>query len=112
MLIPGNEVIQLEHHNNMQELMDFPIWFLWRWGKDKNGNAIKVPFSSNGGKTGTNLPYKNTWVTYDEAVKAKDIQKADGIGFRVPEGYFFLDVDGKEVEHPFVQIMLKRYNTS
>lgn len=96
----------------MQELMDFPIWFLWRWGKDKNGNAIKVPFSSNGGKTGTNLPYKNTCVTYDEAVKAKDIQKADGIGFRVPEGYFFLDVDGKEVEHPFVQIMLKRYNTS
>ncbi|HHW37008.1 MAG TPA: hypothetical protein GXX18_07205 [Bacillales bacterium] len=37
--------------NAMQELMDMKIWFLWRWGKDKNGRRvqrIKIVYSSIG----------------------------------------------------------------
>lgn len=58
-----------------------------------------------------NSEYQKTWVTYDEAILAKQHMKADGIGFVIPEGYFFLDVDHQELTNPFVQMMLKRFSS-
>ena len=46
-----------------------------------------------------------------EANVAKQHMKADGIGFVIPEGYFFLDVDHQELTNPFVQMMLKRFSS-
>lgn len=37
--------------------------------------------------------------------------KADGIGFVIPAGYFFLDIDHQELTNPFVQMMLKRFSS-
>ena len=34
-----------------------------------------------------------------------------GVGFKIPKGYFFLDIDHKELNDPFVQMMLKRFNS-
>ena len=97
--------------NPMQELMDMKIWFLWVWGKDKNGNPTKVPIAANGGKTGTNAAYSNTWVTYEEAVAAAKEHGAAGVGFKIPDGYFFLDIDHKELTDPFVQTILNRFDS-
>lgn len=97
--------------NPMQELMDMKIWFLWVWGKDKNGNPTKVPIAASGGKTGTNTVYSNTWVTYEEAIAAAKVRGVAGVGFKIPKGYFFLDIDHKELNDPFVQTMLKRFNS-
>ncbi len=96
--------------NHMKELMDMKIWFLWVW-KTVKGKQTKCPISAYGGTTGTTPEYSDTWVTYEEALKVKDIQKSAGIGFKIPKGYFFLDVDDKEVTHPFVQLLLSRFDS-
>ncbi|NCD10437.1 MAG: DNA primase, partial [Negativicutes bacterium] len=83
--------------DSMQELKQMRIWFLWRWGADKNGKPTKNPFAANGGATGIDDAHSNTWVYYDEAVAAVDKFHAAGVGFKIPENYFFLDIDHKEL---------------
>lgn len=97
--------------NAMQELMDMKIWFLWRYATGKSGKITKVPFAVNGGATGTNDEYSSTWVTHEEAIAVKEKYHAAGLGFKLPKGYFFLDIDHKAVTDPFVQMMLARYDT-
>lgn len=97
--------------NVMQELMDMKIWFLWRFSTGKNGKMTKVPFSANGGVTGTNDDYSSTWATYDDAFAVKDNLYAAGLGFKLPKGYFFLDIDHKALTDPFVQTILARFDT-
>ena len=92
----------------MQELMAQRIWFLWR--KELNGNRInKIPFAASGGATGTNERYRHTWVTYDEAMAAVRKVGAAGVGFVIPEGYFFLDIDHVDQADPRINTMLTRF---
>lgn len=94
----------------MQELKNLPIWFLWR--KEMDGDRInKVPFAAGGGATGTNDKYRHTWVTYEEAVTAAKMVGAAGVGFVIPEGYFFLDIDHADEDDPRVQTMLSRFDS-
>ncbi len=95
----------------MQELKNMKIWFLWNFKKGRNGNPTKVPLSAKAGATGTNDTYRSTWVTYDEAVDAMHNLNAEGIGFKVPDGYFFLDIDHMDLSDPFVQTILNRFNS-
>lgn len=95
----------------MQELMDMKIWFLWIWGKDEKGNPTKVPKSTLYGETGTDDAHSDTWVTYKEAMVARDKYNAAGVGFKIPDGYFFLDIDGRELSDPFVQTILNRFDS-
>lgn len=96
--------------NAMQELMDMKIWFLWR--KEIDGDRInKIPFAACGGATGTNEKYRHTWVTHDEAVTAMKKQSAAGVGFVIPKGYFFLDIDHIPLTDSFVQMLLERFNS-
>ena len=92
----------------MQELKALPIWFPWR--KEIDGDHIKkLPFAAGGGATGTNDKYRHTWVTYEEAVAAAEKVGAAGVGFVIPEGYFFLDIDHAALDDPRVQTMLGRW---
>jgi putative DNA primase/helicase len=100
-----------EMANAMQELMDMKIWMLWRWGKDKNGNPTKVPFAISGGSSGTNKEWSHTWGTYKDALAAKERFHAAGIGFKIPENYFFLDIDDRELSDPLVQTLLARFDS-
>ncbi|NCB74973.1 MAG: DNA primase [Clostridia bacterium] len=95
----------------MQELKEMKIWFHWRWVTDKNGKPKKMPFAANGGETGTDEGHRHTWVNYDEAVVAVEKFHAAGVGFKVPEGYFFLDIDHKELTDPLVQMLLTRFDS-
>ncbi len=97
--------------NVVQELMDMKIWFLWRYATGKNGKITKVPFAVNGGATGTNDEYSRTWVAYEEAVAAKERYHATGLGFKLPKGYFFLDIDHKALTDPMVQTLLARFDS-
>lgn len=97
--------------DNMLELKQQKIWMLWRLDK-KNGKPTKVPFSSKGGPTGTDEKWKATWVTYDEAVAAKkNFKRASGIGFKIPEGYFFIDIDDRKLSDPFVKTIFSRHDS-
>ena len=94
----------------MEELMKQRIWVLWR--KEANGDRItKVPFAASGGATGTNEKYRHTWVTYDEAVEAAKRVGAAGVGFVIPEGYFFLDIDHADLNDPRVKTTLSRFDS-
>ena len=94
----------------LQKLKQMKIWLCWNY-IDVNGKKTKKPVAADGGTTGTNSEYQNTWATCDEAVSAKERMNADGIGFVIPRGYFFLDIDHKEIENPFIQMMLKRFDS-
>ena len=92
----------------MQELMAQRIWFLWR--KELDGTRInKIPFAAGGGATGTNEKYRHTWVTYDDAMAAARKVGTAGVGFVIPEGYFFLDIDHADKVDPRVKTMLSRF---
>ena len=83
-------------------LMSQSIWVLWR--REEEGSKVrKVPFAANGGSTGTNEKHRSTWVTYPEAIAAMQTQKADGIGFILPPGYCFVDIDHRAEDDPLVQ---------
>ena len=94
----------------MNNLMLMNIWVCWNY-VDKDGKATKVPIAADGQKTGANAVYRNTWVTYSEADKAAKEKNYSGIGFVVPEGFFFLDLDDKNLDDPYVQTMLERFAT-
>lgn len=50
-------------------------------------------------------------MTYDEAVAAAQQHGDNGIGFKIPDGYFFLDVDHRDVTDPYVQLLLDRFDS-
>lgn len=94
----------------MKELKEQKIWMLWKY-KLKGKNRTKVPFSAHGGPSGTDEPWAHTWVTYDEAAKAAgNNPAADGVGFRIPEGYYFIDIDDRPMDDPLIQTIFSRHN--
>ena len=95
---------------HMDELKSQKVWLCWNY-ETRKGKRTKVPISASGTATGTNSEYAHTWVTYDEAIKATDKHGYNGVGFKIPQGYFFLDIDHKELTDPFVQLMLERFNS-
>ena len=87
----------------MQELKSKPVWLLWKLTDNK-----KRPISAiTGHETGSNPEHACEWTTYSdaaekmsrvEAKKGKESSqrssqrgKKRGLGFIVPEGYFFLE---------------------
>ena len=97
--------------NFMKELKEMKIWFLWQWTPDKNGKPTKTPISVNGTPTGTTMNWSHTWVTYDKAIGSVESQHAAGVGFKIPDGYFFLDADHYSLEDPFIKLILERFNS-
>lgn len=94
----------------MQNLKLMRIWSPC-WVKAGGDQVKKIPFAASGGATGTNKKYQHTWVTYGEAVAAAKKAGAAGVGFVVPEGYFFLDIDDATMDDPRVQTMLSRFDS-
>ena len=70
----------------MLKLKQMKIWLCWNYIEVK-GKKTKKPVAAGDGATGTNKKYQKTWVTYDDAISAKQHMKADGIGFVIPVGY-------------------------
>ncbi len=87
----------------MESLKEENLWLCWKYKTTKDGKKTKVPYAINGAQTGTSEKYKKSWVTYLEAKAAVDSHEFQGVGFVIPEGYFFLDIDNKDVNDPAVQ---------
>lgn len=92
----------------MKELKEMKIWVLWRYVL-KNGKMTKEPFSVSGGATGDNNKYSHTWATFEQALVAQKEYPGAGINFKVPDNYFFLDIDHKDLFDPFVQTIISRF---
>lgn len=95
----------------VDELKNKKLWFLWSAKPAKNGKVTKIPFSANGGATGTDDAHKDTWVSFDEADTAKNKFQASGIGMKIPKGCFLLDIDNKDISDSFVQLMLSGFSS-
>lgn len=94
----------------IEELKQMPIWLLWR-KKKRNDGISKIPFTANGKACGANDANKNAWVTYEEARQAAAKRKVDGVGFVIPRGMFFLDIDHRDLNDPRVQEILDLFNS-
>lgn len=89
----------------VEELKEKKLCFLWSTKPAKNGKVTKVPFSANGGATGTDDAHKGTWVKFDDAYASKIKFQASGIGLKIPKGFFLLDIDHRDISDAFVQLM-------
>ena len=94
----------------MEKLKKRPLWLLWR-KRTRNGKVAKIPFSADGSACGTNDEYESAWVAFEAAQKAAVKQKADGVGFVIPKGMFFLDIDHRDLDDPEVQEILALFNS-
>lgn len=96
---------------SINDLKKMRIWLLWQ-RQIRKGKTTKVPFAANdGGISGTSEDYKRTWVTYDEAAASQSKYPGAGIGFVVPEGFFFLDIDHADLDNPLMKLMLARFSS-
>lgn len=94
----------------INELKEQKVWMLWK-SKERSGKKSKIPFSAEGKTCGASEKHKEAWVTFSEAMKALKIQNLDGIGFRVPKGMFFLDIDHKALSDPMVQELITLFDS-
>ncbi len=96
----------------MQELKNMKIWLCWNLKKTWDGKWTKVPIAASGEATGTDEAHRDTWVMYEEAVRAAKQRNYSGVGFVIPAGYFMLDIDHKELNDPLVQKYLNRFSNT
>lgn len=97
-------------NENVMELKEQKIWLCWNF-REKGGKRTKVPIAASGEKTGTDEAHSSTWVTFDEAKRAAAEKNYSGVGFIIPEGYFFLDIDHRELDDPYIKTMLERFGS-
>lgn len=92
----------------IDELKAQRIWVCFIIRK-KDGGFEKKPISAYGTETGSDADHAHTWVTYDEAVRAMKEKGYDGIGFALPEGFFFVDIDHRDLTDPLLVMLLERF---
>ena len=97
-------------NENVMELKEQKIWLCWNF-REKGGKKTKVPIAASGEKTGTDKAHSSTWVTFDEAQRAAREKNYSGVGFVIPEGYFFLDIDHRDMDNPYIKTMLERFGS-
>ena len=102
------EVIKM--NDNFMDLKEQRIWLCWNF-REKDGRKTKVPIAASGEKTGTDEAHSGTWVTFGEAKKAAEKRRYSGVGFVIPKGYFFLDIDHREWDDPYIKMMLERFGS-
>ena len=88
------------------------IWINWKY-VSANGRRTKRPYAATGKATGTTADYEGDWVTFDEASRAAadPHEGFDGVGFIVPTGYFFMDVDHSEINSELMKTLRSRFST-
>ena len=94
----------------INKLKEMKIWMLWR-RRVSGSRVAKVPCSATGRTCGVSDNYAKDWVTWEEAQQALKTVKADGVGFRIPKGMFFLDIDHRDLDDPMVQALLDLYDS-
>ena len=105
-----NEIRKIYMQKTIDALKEMPLWLLWK-KQSRNGKVSKIPFAADGSACGTNDEYQHKWVAFDAAQEAADKRKADGIGFVIPEGMFFLDIDHRDLNDPEVKEILALFNS-
>ena len=103
------------NERHLTELKNQKIWLLWRKETRKNSKGevcpTKVPINAHGIRTGTDQAHAGDWMTFEKALQAGEATTCEGIGFKIPEGVFFLDIDHRDIEDPLVKTLLERFGS-
>ncbi len=94
----------------IDELKAQKIWICWNYAM-QNGNRTKKPCAADGGITGSNHAFRATWVTFEEAMRAAEASSYGGVGFIIPKGMYFLDIDHRDEADAMVQLQIRRHDT-
>ena len=94
----------------IDELKAQKIWIYWNYAM-QNDNRTKKPCAADGGITGSNHAFRATWVTFEEASRAAAASSYDGVGFIIPKGMYFLDIDHRDDADAMVQLQIRRHDT-
>ena len=96
----------------MEKLKRQRVWVCWKY-VSKGGRMTKVPFTYTGKATGTSPEHGGEWTDYETAHAAAQMPEMgfDGIGFVMPEGYFLLDVDHKDMDDPLMRDLAAQFPT-
>ncbi|WP_106626970.1 DNA primase family protein [Selenomonas massiliensis] len=94
----------------IDELKAQKIWICWNYAM-QNGNRTKMPCAADGGITGSNHAFRASWVTFEEARHAAEASSYSGVGFIIPKGMYFLDIDHRDEADAMVQLQIRRHDT-
>ncbi|GEM_PF-7100280 len=72
------------------------IWLIWNYTNE----GTKIPSWPDTGRWGLKWKNPDNLIRYDEAVKSRDKNKADGIGLVIPKGYCLIDIDDVSLDNP------------
>ncbi len=97
----------------LEKLRKQNVWFCWKSEKRKDSEKpTKVPYSAlTGRRTGTTSDFSSTWTDYETASRVCKENGYNGIGFRLPEGMFLLDLDHISENNELFEIIRLRLNT-
>ncbi|MCD7825935.1 MAG: phage/plasmid primase, P4 family [Clostridiaceae bacterium] len=103
-------------HLSMEELKQLKLWLCWRLEDkvDKSTGEVKstkVPCDAKG-KIGATRGYFKRWMTYEKAVKVAKERGYQGVGFVIPKGMFFVDIDHHAPSDPFAADRLERFSAT
>ena len=96
--------------NAMEELMKQRIWCPWYRGFE-DGRMKIIPVDSDGNPIGADHRYGHRWMTYSDAMDAKEKLGAVGVCHAIPEGYFSMEIELTDLTHPYIRLMLDRMST-
>ena len=91
----------------IEELKKQRSWVLHRHEKGKS----KIPTTLSGINAGCSPEHSLEWVTYKKAAAAVDQVKADGVSLIIQPGYFFIDIDHRQLEDPLVKDIMAKVNS-
>ena len=94
----------------VDELKKEKIWVCWKYVQ-KDGKSTKKPCAADGGITGSNHAFRASWVTFEEARHAAEASSYSGVGFIIPKGMYFLDIDHRDEADAMVQLQIRRHDT-
>ena len=94
----------------INDLKEQRIWICWKY-IEKDGKRKKKPCAADGGITGVNHAYRASWVTFEEARRAAEESSYAGVGFIIPKGMYFLDIDHRDAADAMVQLQIRRHET-
>ena len=89
----------------VDELKKEKIWVCWKYVQ-KDGKSTKKPCGADGGITGVNHAFRASWVTFKEAQKAAEEKSFGGVGFIIPKGMYFLDIDHRDDTDALAQLQI------
>jgi hypothetical protein len=73
----------------VETLKSMKIWSIFKYKPDKS----KMPCWFDTGRWGLDWKNPDNLVTYSEAIRARQVHNAAGVGIVIPSGYFAIDLD-------------------